>query len=311
MEDLEGARKTVPPEKNGAFYVMHVGQMLGDDKINDTADSRHIPVPYPMHSRLTREQRKHIGQVLKTHAAAVVQARKLAQFPEGRYRITVDRVTIDTKLPHLQCRNVAALLFFDALRHAELGEPEKCMTSVKAIIFLSRYVRDEYSSIAQLVRIAVLSYALSALEYGLTMEQSASDATLAEIQRLLLDDGSFPGLMHCYIRAVTTPIKALFPAASKINRAVIRRQCELRAAAAALQMERDRLRTGHWADDSGPDWPLDAWAGLPFKLGKPAEGRSVYCLIQATDLQGDFDSLNPANSDGNFGFRLLYPERRR
>ncbi len=107
-------------------------------------------------------------------------------------------------------------------------------------------------------------------------------------------------------------VRSSLPDVPKIAKAVLNIECRLQAAAAAVQLERARIKDGHWPDSLGAKPPKDAYSGQPFKIVKQPQGRAVYCLFNGGDSAGTFDNLNEkTDAPHNLGFRLLDPDQRR
>src|ERR1051326_3200159 len=186
INDIDGRRPVLEPEKNGAIYALHVMDTASDN-IKEIEDPFQGP-----HHQISKDECKRFVDELRTQAQPLAEARKLRDFPQGRFRLEIKANTMDTLLPHLQkIRKVARLLLFDAYRLAEKGDVDECLDDVKAMIYLTRYGAWEPTTIAQLVRVVILVMTLEALEYGLASKANASDKKLAEIQSLLEEDGNW------------------------------------------------------------------------------------------------------------------------
>jgi hypothetical protein len=368
LTDIESRRPVLDAEKNGAIYFLYAANLIADNDlmIDD-------PFKGPHHGVSGGDLRSIVAELRKL-ATPLASARKLKDFPQGRFRLDIQPNPMDTRVQHLQkVRRVAKLLYFDAIRLAEKGEVDECLDDVRAIIHLTRYIAGEPTTIAQLVRVAVLVWALEALEYGLAMKAGASDKALAQMQKLLEEDGNWAALYYLlrneratwhavwtntangdtamkysytdkdhldYLNfitravnwAATAPekrdrdlaeittayagaseaVRSSLPDVPKIAKAVLNIECRLQAAAAAVQLERARIKDGHWPDSLGAKPPKDAYSGQPFKIVKQPQGRAVYCLFNGGDSAGTFDNLNEkTDAPHNLGFRLLDPDQRR
>src|SRR5262249_32651780 len=105
--------------------------------------------------QLSAEQITALRAELKKAAAALADARKLTDLPEGRYPITYSPDWIGTLLPHVQdAREVAHLLECDADLRAQDGDADGALASCRAALNTGRSLGDEPILISQLVRIA-------------------------------------------------------------------------------------------------------------------------------------------------------------
>src|SRR5581483_530903 len=106
LEDLEAARETVPDAENGAPIVLAAASL--------------IPTPWPAwptgnggldleerlralspEVQLDNEQIEYVRTVLAQAKAALASARRLIDFPRGRYTVAVSPDYMSTPLPHL------------------------------------------------------------------------------------------------------------------------------------------------------------------------------------------------------------------
>jgi hypothetical protein len=189
LAEVERARPEVPPNRNGAIYVLHAFELMGTHHFNNDGKLKILAA----HETMTSHDKKYLMDELTKCSSAVGQLRKLAKFPEGRFRVVWTSDPIDTKLTHLGAiARVAPVLYYDTLRLAEFGKADQCIDNVKALIHLARYVREEPTALAQMVRVAVLNYALGALENTLALKVSVSDDTLLSVQQLLEEDAKWP-----------------------------------------------------------------------------------------------------------------------
>ncbi len=195
LADLERARPEIPLERNGAVYALHCFDLMGERKFDEKAK---LDFPAP-HESLSKAGRKNLADELGKFSSVIGQARKLARFPEGRFRLVWSVNVLDTKLPHTQhSATLSRILAYDGLRLAENGDSEKCLDDIRALINLSHYYREEPGAISVLVRIAGLALAMNLLENVLARKTDLSDDSLAAMESLLLKEIDWPDLYYIF-----------------------------------------------------------------------------------------------------------------
>jgi hypothetical protein len=146
--------------------------------------------------QLSAEQITALRAELKKAAAALADARKLADLPEGRYPITYSPDWIGTLIPHAQdAREVAHLLECDADLRAQDGDADGALESCRAALNTGRSLGDEPILISQLVRIACRGIALGRVQRVLAQGEPSDDALL-QMQRLLEKEEPEPLLLY-------------------------------------------------------------------------------------------------------------------
>jgi hypothetical protein len=213
LEEVEAGRAQVPDERNAAGLVFKARAVFpaswpswdlgytgpdpdGDDKRKALEKSFMELVPQ---RQLNEEQTAALRTELKRAAAALAEARKLKDYPEGRYPITYSADFVTTPLPHVQeARMVVYLLQFDVLLRAQEGDADGALESCRAILNCGRSVGDEPLSISQLVRIALRAIAVSPTQRALAQGEP-SDAELRQLQELLEKEAAEP-LMRTWAR---------------------------------------------------------------------------------------------------------------
>jgi hypothetical protein len=118
-------------------------------------------------------------------AAALAEARKLADMPRGQYTITHAVNPIATLLPHAQeARNLARLLHYDALNLAQKDKIGEALRSCQAGLNTGRSFGEEPFIISQLCRTACVGVAAGATERTLALGQAPA-GDLARLQALV------------------------------------------------------------------------------------------------------------------------------
>ena len=120
----------------------------------------------------------------------------MARYPRGRHELIIGPTVIDTQLPETQAARAAArLLAADSAIRAHDGDADAAIDSCRAILNTGRSIGDEPFAISQLVRVAIGRTAMSSTRRVLGQGQ-ASDASLAPLQALILDEAAQPLLLH-------------------------------------------------------------------------------------------------------------------
>jgi hypothetical protein len=199
LADLEAARVDIADNENAAVHLLAAGKLLPSVwsmasaaaiiVLQEDIDKLSPEVPLP-----TREMQRLKGELAKV-SAAVTAARRLANMPKGRYVFTWSPDAITTPVPYGRIpEDIARLLALDAIRQGQDENIEGSLTSVRAVLNTGRSVGDEPMDSSQRFRLICQRFALGGLERALA-QGTASEATLAEIQRLLEDEADQPLLL--------------------------------------------------------------------------------------------------------------------
>ena len=84
LEDIEAARRQIPDEKNGALIVLSARRKMPAKWTPDLDEILSCPPPFRLNEKLAQELRDD----LKPVAGVITEARRLVDFPEGRFAIT-------------------------------------------------------------------------------------------------------------------------------------------------------------------------------------------------------------------------------
>jgi hypothetical protein len=193
LEELEARRKVIPPEQNSARQIDAV-RLLGmspwplaqQKSFDDLARDLSPEVQLPQQAATT------LRKGLKKAEPALVEARKLADMPNGRFPITYSADGIATLVPHgLQTREVAEFLKLDALLRSAEGDIDGALASGRGILNTGRARYDEPMAVSQLIRVACTGVALKSVERSLAQGEP-SEAALVALGRLLEDEEAQP-----------------------------------------------------------------------------------------------------------------------
>jgi hypothetical protein len=199
FEDLEAARAAVPDAENSATLVLAAHALIPakwpTPPANQTPDLQErldaVPLPCRPPDALMMELRAELAQV----AAALDNARPLADRPRGRYAITWSDDLIGTLVPHVfKAHEVARMLALDALRCSQDDSADSAMTACRAVLNAGRSLGDEPTGVSPIVRAACAVEAVRTLEHLLASGE-ASAKTLGVMQRALEEEATAPLLL--------------------------------------------------------------------------------------------------------------------
>jgi hypothetical protein len=200
LAELEAARRDVPDSENAAMQALAARKLLPagwfprppgsiSTKLEDDLDR--LPPTQP----LDESQSKQLRAELAKASAVLSAARRVADMPRGRYVVIEKPDALSTLLPHVdQLQQLIRLLRLDAVRRVQDGDIDGALTICRALVNTGRSFGDEPIAISQLVRLCHQRLAIRGLERALAQGE-ASEATLAEIQRLLEDEADQPLLV--------------------------------------------------------------------------------------------------------------------
>ncbi len=146
----------------------------------------------PLSANLARGLRAELDEL----SLAVVEARKLADLPDGQNTHTVVKNPLYIKLSYEEdSRKLARLLKLDVEGRIQQKDCDGAVTSVIAIINVARSPGDAPFVIAQLVRMSIDTMAIQALTRILD-QGTPSDRTLARLQEILEKEAADPRLLY-------------------------------------------------------------------------------------------------------------------
>jgi hypothetical protein len=194
--ELDAARAVIPKEQNSALQILALAKQIPHDW-NSGRELWELSETLPPEAQLNEAQTKALSAELAKVAAVLPTARKLKDFPNGRYPITYGRNWFNTTASGHEARMVANLLSFDALLRAHDRDADGALDSCQALLNCARSVGDEPSYIAMLHRVACRTMAVRALERVLAQGEP-SPAGLAALQQLLENDEAEPLLLIAF-----------------------------------------------------------------------------------------------------------------
>jgi len=201
IEELEAARSTIPDKENGARVLLEASSSL-----KATWPTPPVPLTAPSleEQLLALAPNEQLGepllQQLKAELApadgALPVARRLADFPTGRYSIHWNPDVIGTPLSHLQeARRIALLLNFDAILRAQQGDTDGALVSCHAASNAGRTIGDEPFAVSQLVRAHCQEIAVRGTARALA-QGTPNSAALERLQHSLEMEAAEPALLR-------------------------------------------------------------------------------------------------------------------
>jgi hypothetical protein len=199
LEELEADRRVVPEEENSAFKVPLVPDERGW-RTRRWYPGTQWPTPeleealrdLSLDVRLNEKQYRLLKADLDVVQPALAQARRLVNYPYGRYPLTHSKDGISTLLPHAQRnRSIANLLSYDALCRTHEGDVDGALASCQACVNAGRSLGDEPFLVCQLVRMSCRGTALERAERALAHGEPSEEA-LARLQHALENEEREP-----------------------------------------------------------------------------------------------------------------------
>jgi hypothetical protein len=187
LDELEASRKAIPEDKNAALAVGAIRRLLPEQWKPEDPPAR-------PERRISPAQTEELRKVLLRAAAALNEARALADYAEGRYPNISSPDPIGASPGCDAARDVALLLRLQVKLLAEENDGDGAMTAALASLAVARSIGDEPRLLAQQARLRCQSDALAVLERTLAQTQP-SEAVLARLQRALELEDQAPLLL--------------------------------------------------------------------------------------------------------------------
>lgn len=195
LDEIEANRKVLPDEANGALQVLKAHAAVPKGWTSSKLSSAVAPARDPT-APLSAKPLRTLRAELATVPAALAEARRIANLPEGRFPITYDRMPTATRLPHVpMLSDVACLLEADALLRARQGDADGAVESLCALLNCGRAIGDEPLIVSQLVRMNLGLRGVRSAEEVLSLAE-APEPALAELQALLRREADEPLLVY-------------------------------------------------------------------------------------------------------------------
>lgn len=212
LADIEAARAEVAEEENSARVVLAAAKLLGTRPWppKELADDHFRNLPPT--ARLSDEDFDLLTKELASVRPTLAIADKLADMPRGRHCIHFERNPLATTFPHVEdCRRIADLLVYEAMRRNQAGQSKDALTACRAALNAVRSIGDEPIMISQMIRSSGAIHACQAIERTLAQGEPPSE-DLRELQKLLESEDAFSAL-PAVMRGERAMMHQLFDAA--------------------------------------------------------------------------------------------------
>jgi hypothetical protein len=194
LEDIDAKRPSVPDEENSARRIISACRLVGPWNTPNKGAMYALQDLAP-EVQINEPQQALLRAELTQVDNALLEARKVANLPCGRYPIIWSPDALSTNLPDIQdSRTIGTLLMMDVIHAAQEKDSTMALVSWRALFNTSRAVGDEPMIVPQLIRIAIRGVALEQLDRVLAQLQ-ISESELADIQRMLVEDDKQPCLL--------------------------------------------------------------------------------------------------------------------
>lgn len=196
LADLEAARAEIPDEQNAALQVLVAHRLIGPFWNSKSAVSLEEELEHlSPEKQINRDQEERLRKVFVNTIAAIRAGGRLSEMPRGRYSILWSDDAVGTLVPHMQqAGELAGLLRLEILWRVHCLDIDGAVATCRAVLNVGRSFGDEPVAITQLIRLQYRVWCLRGLERALAQGE-ASEAALAEVQRLLEDESEQPLLL--------------------------------------------------------------------------------------------------------------------
>src|SRR5262245_38786701 len=182
-EDLQSLRKKIPDAENGALVVLEAAAALPPTWQEDFED---IVVSRP-NKELSGERAAKLAGALRKHALSVEKARKLRDFPQGRF----PSFPLAPDILHRpgdaeQARRISLLLWFDTLYRCHEGNYADAWSSAVVLLHAGRSLGDEPVLRSQALRMSTRFLAVMGMER--VLGHGAIDALPLKQARQILEE---------------------------------------------------------------------------------------------------------------------------
>ncbi|RLS24327.1 MAG: hypothetical protein DWH70_07475 [Planctomycetota bacterium] len=197
IEELEAKRKVLTPEENSALVITESYKLLGNQeqkkplwelgKLPDIAAIKSSP-----QQLLTPQSINLIKTTLGAFQPSLVESRKVANLPQGRFKITYSLDYFSTTLNFLsEMDSIEHLLALDVLIQAQDGKSQQAMESTLASFNIARSSREIPFVISYYHQIKIYIKSIRMLELTIALGEPSKDS-LSQFQSLLENEARFP-----------------------------------------------------------------------------------------------------------------------
>ncbi len=197
--DLEARRPRIADADNSRFLVEAAYQLIPKTRATDHHFLKRTDEAFqdelPPESQINPPQRRALTEELASAEAALKEARRLADFPRGRFPVDWKGDFNSTRLPHAYwVQAIAKLLSYDAILKADQHDIDGAVRSCQAILNAGRALGDEPTMLSQLTRRMAHQLSIRRIERTLAQGEP-STAVLIDLQRLLEQEVNEPLLL--------------------------------------------------------------------------------------------------------------------
>jgi hypothetical protein len=205
--ELEVQRRKIPDDENGALRVQAAAGLLPkkwpkwegihprkpDENVEDARHEFEGRISYPpTETQLDDQQIEALKAELLAARAALTEARRLADCPDGRYSIPHEIYRPGILNPFLvNARTITNLLGYDALLQAQRGRIDRALASCRAMVAVGRSFGPEPGMVYAMTRILVSSVSVFKIERVLAQGEP-SEAALSQVQAVLEKEEAEP-----------------------------------------------------------------------------------------------------------------------
>jgi hypothetical protein len=197
-EELEAKRVLIPDEQNSALCVLAVRRLMPRTWPKALTFDESIAPEVQLTEKQTQELRVELDKL----AAALAEARRIRDLPEGRYPLVVSSDYISTNLEQVQfAREATRLLQSDAVLLVQDGSADEALDSGRGVVNTGRSVADEPMLISMLVHIACRGVGLASMERTLAQGEPSEPALRAAQELVQREaDAAQPELLAAFRR---------------------------------------------------------------------------------------------------------------
>jgi hypothetical protein len=210
LDDLLAHRDPVPDEENSALVVAEAMELIPASWPEGPAPTPGVPKPPPNEAsqaygrmnatednvRIDDATADAIRDELEKYRETVQIARTVMYYDRGRHEVEFAPTALDPYFSETWAtRTLARLLVVDSAIRSHDRDLDGALDSCRAILCTSRSIGDEPFLLSQLLRIVIGEYATRSTRRVLGQGEP-SDAALARLQALVLDELGQPLLLH-------------------------------------------------------------------------------------------------------------------
>lgn len=201
-EDLKARRPRIADADNSRFPVEAAFRLI--PKARDSWFLKQMDEAFQddisPEVQINALQRRALTAELTAAAAALKEAHRLVEFPQGHFPLVWEGDILNLRLPHVEwTRTIAHLLHYDVIGRADQHDPDGALRSCRAILNAERAIGDEPLLISQLTRNTIRTFAIRGIERTLAQGEP-SEAALLDLQRLLEREESDPSRLLIALR---------------------------------------------------------------------------------------------------------------